>query len=69
MADTEGNLDAKQFRPDVPQEMAGFHVKGAGSLDFGMKHRLGRIFRDGACGWSWGLACWPPGSWRPRSAT
>ena len=43
MADTEGNLDAKQFRPDVPQEMAGFHVKGAGSLDFGMKHRLGRI--------------------------
>ena len=29
MADTEGNLDAKQFRPDVPQEMAGFHVKGA----------------------------------------
>jgi putative autoinducer-2 (AI-2) aldolase len=46
MADLEGNLDAKQFRPDVPQESHGFHVKGAGNLDFGMKHRLGRIFRE-----------------------
>lgn len=46
MADTEGNLDAKQFHPDVPQESAGFRVKGAGNLDFGMKHRLGRIFQE-----------------------
>jgi putative autoinducer-2 (AI-2) aldolase len=46
MADLEGNLDAKQFRPDVPQEAHGFHIKGAGNLDFGMKHRLGRIFRQ-----------------------
>ena len=46
MADLEGNLDAKQFHPDVPQASAGFHVKGAGNLDFGMKHRLGRIFRE-----------------------
>lgn len=46
MADTDGNLDAKQFHADVPQASAGFHVKGAGNLDFGMKHRLGRIFRE-----------------------
>lgn len=46
MADTEGNLDAKQFHPEIPQESAGFHVKGAGNLDFGMKHRLGRIFQE-----------------------
>lgn len=46
MADTDGNLDAKQFHADVPQANAGFHVKGAGNLDFGMKHRLGRIFRE-----------------------
>jgi 3-hydroxy-5-phosphonooxypentane-2,4-dione thiolase len=46
MADLEGNLDAKQFHPEIPQESAGFHVKGAGNLDFGMKHRLGRIFQE-----------------------
>ena len=45
MADTEGNLDAKQYHVDVPQENAGFHIKGAGQLDYGMKHRLARIFR------------------------
>lgn len=46
MADTEGNLDAKQYHPDVPQENHGFVIKGAGNLDYGMKHRLSRIFRQ-----------------------
>ncbi len=45
MADTEGNLDAKQYHADTPQENAGFHIKGAGQLDYGMRHRLARIFR------------------------
>lgn len=34
----------KDFRFDRAQESAGFHVKGAGSYDWGMKYRLGRIF-------------------------
>lgn len=45
MADTEGNRDAKQYFVDVPQENLGFHIKGSGSLEYGMKHRLSRIFR------------------------
>lgn len=45
MADLEGNLGAKQFHADVPQSTPGFHVKGGAGLDFGMRHRLGRIFR------------------------
>jgi putative autoinducer-2 (AI-2) aldolase len=44
MADLEGNLDADRFQADVPAASGSFHVKGADSLDFGMKHRLGRIF-------------------------
>ncbi|WP_182113866.1 MULTISPECIES: 3-hydroxy-5-phosphonooxypentane-2,4-dione thiolase [unclassified Actinotalea] len=44
MADLEGNVSAKQYHADIPQETHGFHVKGASGLDFGMKHRLGRIF-------------------------
>jgi putative autoinducer-2 (AI-2) aldolase len=34
----------KDFRADRPQESAGFHIKGAGSYDWGMKYRMGRIF-------------------------
>ena len=36
---------AKQFYPDIPQETPGFFLKGSGSLDWGMKNRLSRIFR------------------------
>jgi putative autoinducer-2 (AI-2) aldolase len=36
----------KDFRFDQPQQNAGFHVKGAGSYDWGMKYRMGRIFRS-----------------------
>ncbi len=44
MADLEGNLTAKDFGLDRPQQMDGFHIKGASQLDFGMRHRLSRIF-------------------------
>ncbi|HEY0119264.1 MAG TPA: 3-hydroxy-5-phosphonooxypentane-2,4-dione thiolase [Cellulomonas sp.] len=44
MADLEGNIAAKQYHLDAPQQPRGFHVKGAAGLDFGMQHRLGRIF-------------------------
>jgi len=44
MPDVDGNKAAKEFGIGVPQETPGFHVKGAGSCDWGMKHRLSRIF-------------------------
>jgi putative autoinducer-2 (AI-2) aldolase len=44
MADTDALKEAKQFYDDIPMQTSGFHVKGAGSLDWGMKNRLGRIF-------------------------
>ena len=44
MADLDGNLDARSYGLDRPQESHGFPVKGAGQLDFGMRHRLARIF-------------------------
>ena len=34
----------KNFYEDVPQETPGFFLKGSGSLDWGMKNRLSRIF-------------------------
>lgn len=46
MADLEGNLKAQRFAADQPQETPGFHIKGVGQLDFGMQHRLSRIFRE-----------------------
>lgn len=46
MADLEGNIKAKNFHTDTPQATAGFAVKGAAGLDFGMQHRLGRIFSN-----------------------
>ncbi|RYV49778.1 3-hydroxy-5-phosphonooxypentane-2,4-dione thiolase [Pengzhenrongella frigida] len=44
MADLDGNIDANQYHLQTPQIASGFHVKGASGLDFGMRHRLGRIF-------------------------
>lgn len=44
MADLDGNINAKDYGLDKPQETPGFHIKGAGQLDFGMQHRLARIF-------------------------
>jgi putative autoinducer-2 (AI-2) aldolase len=44
--DTDGNDTAteKDFGLDAPQQSPGSPVKGAGQLDFGMRHRLARIF-------------------------
>ncbi|WP_159622066.1 3-hydroxy-5-phosphonooxypentane-2,4-dione thiolase [Ruania rhizosphaerae] len=44
MADKDGNIDAKQFHTDTPQESHGFPVKGGAGLEWGMRHRLARIF-------------------------
>jgi putative autoinducer-2 (AI-2) aldolase len=44
MADLDGNIDAKDWGAGRPQESWGFPVKGAGQLDFGMRHRLARVF-------------------------
>jgi 3-hydroxy-5-phosphonooxypentane-2,4-dione thiolase len=45
MADLDGNHDARDYGLDRPQRSEGFHIKGAAQLDFGMRHRLARIFR------------------------
>jgi putative autoinducer-2 (AI-2) aldolase len=47
VADLEGNLSAKNYGLDTPQTSDGFFVKGASGLDFGMRHRLARIFDPG----------------------
>lgn len=44
MADTDALKEAKQFYEDIPMQTPGFFLKGAGSLDWGMKNRLARIF-------------------------
>ncbi len=44
MADTDAVKDAKKFYEDIPMKSPGFFLKGAGSLDWGMKNRLARIF-------------------------
>lgn len=46
MADLEGNVAAKNYGLDQPQLTPGCPVKGAGQLDFGMRHRLSRIFKS-----------------------
>ena len=44
MADMDDLKDAKRFGVDVPQKTDGFFLKGCGSLDWGLKNRLARIF-------------------------
>ena len=44
MADTDAVNEAKKFYEDVPMKTPGFFLKGASSLDWGMKNRLARIF-------------------------
>jgi putative autoinducer-2 (AI-2) aldolase len=36
--------EAKQFHTDIPVNHHGYYLKGASSLDWGMKNRLSRIF-------------------------
>jgi putative autoinducer-2 (AI-2) aldolase len=38
------HVETRNFYADVQVESSGFHVKGAGSLDWGAKNRLARIF-------------------------
>ena len=45
MADVDSTKEAKNFHVDVPIETPGFFLKGSGSLDWGMKNRLSRIFQ------------------------
>jgi putative autoinducer-2 (AI-2) aldolase len=44
MPDVDGIKEAKKFYTDSPQKTEGFFLKGSGSLDWGMKNRLARIF-------------------------
>src|SRR5260370_12949103 len=41
----EPDGDAKNFYADVPQPSQGFCLKGSGSLDWGRRSRLARVFR------------------------
>ncbi len=49
MPDPDAAREGKRFYESVPAKTPGFFLKGAGSLDWGMKNRLARIFnpRDG----------------------
>ena len=44
MADQEQLEQSKNFRPEIPWKSSPFFIKGADSLDWGMKNRLARIF-------------------------
>lgn len=44
MPDAESKQATKDFGIGIPQETPGFHVKGAGSYDWGMKHRMTQLF-------------------------
>jgi putative autoinducer-2 (AI-2) aldolase len=44
MADLDGIKDNKEFHTGVPQQTAGFFLKGSGHYDWGLKNRLARIF-------------------------
>ena len=44
MADKDDITEGKDFGIGIPQKHESFHVKGAGSLDWGMQNRLAGIF-------------------------
>jgi len=44
MPDIDEIKEAKKYFADIPQKTEGFFLKGSGSLDWGMKNRLSRIF-------------------------
>jgi putative autoinducer-2 (AI-2) aldolase len=44
MADLDGVKDNKEFHTGVPQQTAGFFLKGSSHYDWGLKNRLARIF-------------------------
>ncbi len=45
MAEYDKDKQAKDYYTDIPVNTHGFFLKGAHSLDWGMKNRLSRIFR------------------------
>ncbi len=44
MPEADVSKKEKNYYTDVPQETPGFFLKGAGNLDWGMKHRLSQVF-------------------------
>ena len=44
MPEVDASKKEKKYYENIPQETPGFFLKGAGSLDWGMKNRLSRIF-------------------------
>jgi putative autoinducer-2 (AI-2) aldolase len=44
MPDTDDTRETHEYHADKPQKTDGFFLKGCGSLDWGMKNRLARIF-------------------------
>jgi putative autoinducer-2 (AI-2) aldolase len=44
MADLDGVKENKEFHTGVPQQTAGFFLKGSSHYDWGLKNRLARIF-------------------------
>ena len=44
MPEADTTKKEKQYYEDIPMATQGFFLKGAGSLDWGMKNRLARIF-------------------------
>ena len=44
MPEADSSKRSKNYYEDVPMDTAGFFLKGSGSLDWGMKNRLSRIF-------------------------
>jgi putative autoinducer-2 (AI-2) aldolase len=44
MPETDSN-GSKQFHEEIPQHSEPFFLKGSGAYDWGMQHRLARIFR------------------------
>jgi len=44
MADLDGVKEHKEFHTGVPQQTAGFFLKGSSHYDWGLKNRLARIF-------------------------
>ena len=47
MPDPEAAKEGKKFFENVPVKTTGFFLKGSGSLGWGMKNRLARIFNPG----------------------
>ncbi len=42
----QDHAEQKDFHEDIPAGNSEFHVKGAGAVDWGMKNRLARVFRQ-----------------------